>query len=273
MHPRISLMNSGAAESALMTLPDRQRPDVDESSRFEPYKRLHRRLHGRYRVLIPLVVFALAAGGYYGWHKTVPVYRSEGLIHVANSLPKVLNATDQNDSLQMYEEFVDSQVLLMSSRQVVVTAMANPQFQAALGKRPMSVEDFVASLTTEHPPRTQAIDVTFTDPDPDVAAQAVKSVIGAFVDSYGKNDDTEEGRRLDVLYRRKDYLQQQIAALKKQIAALQANKNIPPDDKKAELAELNGELQSIVPVKFKANIDLVLKYYDQLAVDQGDQKP
>jgi hypothetical protein len=63
------------------------------------------------------------------------------------------------------------------------------------------------------------------------------------------------------------------AALKKQIAALQANKNIPPDDKKAELAELNGELQSIVPVKFKANIDLVLKYYDQLAVDQGDQKP
>ena len=62
------------------------------------------------------------------------------------------------------------------------------------------------------------------------------------------------------------------AALKKQIAALQANKNISADDKKAELAELNGELQSITPIKFKANIDLVLKYYDKLAVDQP-QKP
>ncbi len=57
-------------------------------------------------------------------------------------------------------------------------------------------------------------------------------------------------------------------ALKKQIAALQADKNIPAEDKKAELAELNGELGSIVPVKFKANIDLVLKYYDKLAADE-----
>ena len=42
------------------------------------------------------------------------------------------------------------------------------------------------------------------------------------------------------------------AALKKQIAALQANKKIPAEDKKAEIAELNDELKSIVPVKFKA---------------------
>ena len=62
------------------------------------------------------------------------------------------------------------------------------------------------------------------------------------------------------------------AALKKQIAALQANKNIPADDKKAELAELNGELGSITPVKFKPNIELVLKYYDKLAQGQDQQQ-
>jgi len=62
------------------------------------------------------------------------------------------------------------------------------------------------------------------------------------------------------------------AALKKQIAELQANKNIPADDKKAELAELNGELGSITPVKFKPNIELVLKYYDKLAQGQDQQQ-
>jgi len=62
------------------------------------------------------------------------------------------------------------------------------------------------------------------------------------------------------------------AALKKQIAALNANKNIPAEDKKAEIAELNAELKSIVPIKFKANIDLVLKYYDKLAEGQDEQQ-
>jgi hypothetical protein len=58
------------------------------------------------------------------------------------------------------------------------------------------------------------------------------------------------------------------AELKKEIAALQANKQIPADDKKAEIAELNDELKTIIPVKFKSNIDLVLKYYDKLAAEQ-----
>jgi len=62
------------------------------------------------------------------------------------------------------------------------------------------------------------------------------------------------------------------AALKKQIAALQANKNIAADDKNSEIAELKSELGSIVPVKFKANIDLVLKYYDKLAEGQEAQQ-
>jgi hypothetical protein len=62
------------------------------------------------------------------------------------------------------------------------------------------------------------------------------------------------------------------AALKKQIAALQANKNIPADDKNAEIAELKSELGSITPVKFKSNIDLVLKYYDKLAEGQEQQQ-
>ena len=218
MHSRISLMSpDGVDPEGINGLPHRP---VVESNRFAPYKRLHRRLRGRYPILIPLVILAFAVGGYVGWHRAVPVYRSEGLIHVANSLPKVMSVTDQNEPLGMFEEFVDSQVLLMSSRHVIALAMADPKFRIALGKRPMSVEQFVAAMTADHPPRTQAIDVTFTDPDPDLAAQAVQSVIAAFLDIYGKSDTSEEQRRLEVLYDRQKTLQQQIEAEKAQMATV-----------------------------------------------------
>ncbi|MBV8781217.1 MAG: AAA family ATPase [Phycisphaerae bacterium] len=189
-----------------------------ESARFGPYKRLHRRLRGYYRFVLPLALITGLGGAMYGWQKAVPVYRAEGLIHVANSLPRVMNETDQNGPLQMFEEFVESQVLLMQSHHVVNTAIQDTDFQKALRARPMSPELFATELTVEHPARTQAIDVTFTDPDPVLATQAVKSVVSAFLESYGRNDSSEEAKRTDVLQQRKVSLQQQIVNVRKQLA-------------------------------------------------------
>jgi len=60
--------------------------------------------------------------------------------------------------------------------------------------------------------------------------------------------------------------------LKKQIAEVQADAKMPAADKKQALAELNEALKSIDPVKNAGNIDLVLKYYDQLAAAEPQQK-
>jgi hypothetical protein len=55
------------------------------------------------------------------------------------------------------------------------------------------------------------------------------------------------------------------AVLKEQIAAVQADKKMPPKDKKAALAEMNEALKIPAPViEYKGNIDLVAKYYDRL---------
>jgi hypothetical protein len=59
--------------------------------------------------------------------------------------------------------------------------------------------------------------------------------------------------------------------IKQEIAALQANNKIAAADKKQEIAELNDELKSITPVKFKVNIELVLKYFDKLAAEEPEQ--
>jgi len=56
------------------------------------------------------------------------------------------------------------------------------------------------------------------------------------------------------------------AVIKSQIAAVQADKKIPPKDKKEALADLNAALKSPQPViENKGNIDLVTKHYDKLA--------
>jgi hypothetical protein len=53
--------------------------------------------------------------------------------------------------------------------------------------------------------------------------------------------------------------------IKKEIAALKADKSVPEADKKEDLAQLEAALKNAKPVRFKENIALVLKYFDQLA--------
>jgi hypothetical protein len=53
--------------------------------------------------------------------------------------------------------------------------------------------------------------------------------------------------------------------LKQQIAEVRADPKMTAADKKAALAEMNEALKAVEPVKFPANIDLVVKYYDKIA--------
>lgn len=56
------------------------------------------------------------------------------------------------------------------------------------------------------------------------------------------------------------------AVLKQQLAEIQADKKMPAAEKKDALAEINAALKSPPPaVEYKANIELVGKYYDKLA--------
>jgi hypothetical protein len=60
--------------------------------------------------------------------------------------------------------------------------------------------------------------------------------------------------------------------LKQEVAEVQADKTMSPADKKSALAELADDIKAVVPVENKANIDLVLKHYDELAAEEPQQK-
>jgi hypothetical protein len=59
--------------------------------------------------------------------------------------------------------------------------------------------------------------------------------------------------------------------IKKEIAALKADKSVPEADKKEDLAQLEAALKNAKPIRFKENIALVLKYFDQLAPFMQEQ--
>jgi hypothetical protein len=57
------------------------------------------------------------------------------------------------------------------------------------------------------------------------------------------------------------------AAIQKEIDEVKNDKSMSAEEKKQALAELSEALKSAEPVKFKSNVDLVKKYYDQ--IDKG----
>ena len=63
------------------------------------------------------------------------------------------------------------------------------------------------------------------------------------------------------------------AIIKAQIAQIQADNNMPANDKKQALADLNEALKApSPPIENKGNIDVVVKYYDRLADALGDDQ-
>ena len=63
------------------------------------------------------------------------------------------------------------------------------------------------------------------------------------------------------------------AVLKQQLAEIQADKKMPAAEKKEALAEINAALKSPPPaLEYKANIELVGKYYDKLAAMMKDDE-
>jgi hypothetical protein len=52
--------------------------------------------------------------------------------------------------------------------------------------------------------------------------------------------------------------------IKRRIEEIAADKDVPEEERKQALGELNEALKTAKPIQFPANIELVKKYYDQL---------
>jgi Mrp family chromosome partitioning ATPase len=187
--------------------------------RFGPYLRAHILLRGRYRYIVPLTCILGAAAAFYGYQRKVPLYCSEGLIRITPNLPEVMHGTDQNQPLNRYNEFRQSQALLLESPAVLQLAAADPQMKASLGGRALNFGEIAANVVITVPPDAESITVDCLAPAPAVASVMTHAVIAAYLRTSAINGQAEQLRRFQVLADRKQALTQQIARVARQMKA------------------------------------------------------
>src|ERR1700728_1841190 len=115
----------------------------------------------RWPWLLVLGLITGACASYAGWKVSRPLYRSVGLVRIAYTLPPVLQVTDQNQPLQMFGTFMQSQQLLISSRRVTDMAREDPVWRT--GGRPIPADPgqyFASNLLVTTHPQSEYIEIS-----------------------------------------------------------------------------------------------------------------
>jgi len=180
---------------------------------------LHRALRGRYLLAITLGLLLGGIGAYVGWRSKSPTYRSQGLIRIAAALPTVMVETDQNRFLGMFDTFMQSQKLLIGSRRVIDMAMQDPVWRSG-GKTAPDADAIAKDLVVDIKPRSEYIEVSVTDSDPNLAANAVTTIINTYAELYNNQDRQMERQRTGLLEERKTALEGQLKQLRDEIGAI-----------------------------------------------------
>lgn len=158
---------------------------------------VQRALRGRYGLTACLAFVAAIIGACLGWFREDPLYQSNGMLRVTPLMQRILytSQTEKNappPAPGIFEAFVQSQVSIIRSQQIIDLVMKTPEWEATgEGSDESAVARFWSRLEVHHPPRTELIRVSFSHSDPDVATEAVRLVIRAYRTIQGRQS-TEE---------------------------------------------------------------------------------
>ncbi len=108
-------------------------------------------------------------------------------------------------------------------------------------------------------------------PDPKVEAAVEAATVKNGFSSFAEYSDVVDNISMimSTLDPKTKAFNEPKIAIQKEIDEVKADKNIPEDQKKQQLTELNEALKTAEPVKFPSNIELVKKHYD--AIDAAMQ--
>ncbi|HEX2971706.1 MAG TPA: P-loop NTPase, partial [Tepidisphaeraceae bacterium] len=156
-------------------------------------------------------------------------FRSEGVIRIAYVTRPALKETDVNGPLAMFEAFMQSQRLLLTSRRLLDLALQQPAWQATkLGTAGTVVEDFASNLKADYLARTEHLRISYTGEDAGVAAAAVNAIISAYEKVYNSQELQFQQNRTHVLEQRRGELEEEIRGLEGKIQEITGG--TPPSD-------------------------------------------
>jgi len=226
------------------------RPDqlASPAKKFQFGRFASQTFRGRYFVLTILGLITGALTAPVGWQLSKPIYHSEGLVRIAYSLPEVIAETDQNRPLQMFDTFMQSQKMLITSRRAIDKASQDPIWSAMKKQVPASPDKYFAdNLTVDLKGRSEFIRIVVTDYDPGTAAAAATSITNAYVDLYKEREERYSRERLGKLEDGQSRLQTKIDDLDGKIKDIAAefgttNLDVFYDAQFANVARLESRL-------------------------------
>ena len=177
--------------------------------------RFHRHLHGRYVFAGALgLILAVVASGF-GYLSQTLTYKSTGVLRITPLTLKILYAqTDVGGSV--FEGFVDVQINSMKSRPVIMGVLDSPDWHEA-HPAPMPPEVFLRNLDIVHQPRSELIEVSFTDATPAGARAGVRLLIESYMKLTG---DQSANQRVQIIEERSKQLATELEGLNKRIAEI-----------------------------------------------------
>ena len=196
---------------------DMQQPPVPESP--NPIQSLHRLLQGRYPYAIVLAIIGAVVLGSAGYLLPQPEFRSTGMISFRPVLPRVLYQSEESNVMPMFDAYVDSQSALLKSQRVLDLAMKDDMWKSE--KKIIFDTDkqvsFRDNLDIGRERKSTIVFVYFTDPDPDMARIATKTIINAYDKIYSERDNREDAGRLQLLEQRSASLANQLTNIRDRI--------------------------------------------------------
>jgi len=114
----------------VMDRPAAMAPAASEAAQGDALKAIHRHLKGHYRLAVALALVGATIGSFVGFKLSPPEYRSEGSVRIAYSLPLSTQNTGQQMPMTLFDAYIRSQMLEITSRTVVEQAMDDPAWQA-----------------------------------------------------------------------------------------------------------------------------------------------
>ncbi|WP_432797419.1 exopolysaccharide transport family protein [Poriferisphaera sp. WC338] len=150
-------------------------------------------LRGRYHWAIILASVFGIAGGLAGFYKNSDEYMSAGQVQIRSTRSKIIYDVEDQMQSNNFDAYMESQVALMKSPQVIDVAIRDPKWRKAFGELPkkQSLQIIRESLEIEHPRRSELIDLYFTNSTPERAVAGVQSMLDAFK-TYNKQQQDEQ---------------------------------------------------------------------------------
>lgn len=160
-----------------------------------------------------VVIFALVSGPMIAgiWTQVVPKYQARAEIRVRPIIPRLVFRTEENGMIPLYDSFVNTQVSLVRSMTVLQRVLEQsdvqgtpwyknaPQnlLQRLRGDSAPAMERLRDDLSVRPRPKTEIIDVSFSD----VSSKDAVVIVNAVVDQYMKYYGEASGATEDALYR------------------------------------------------------------------------